>query len=126
MVHVGVDNAAMGEQEMYLCSLDRLEFVTLLSRMLTLDPRRRIHPRQALQMPFITMHHLAAHTHTAIVWEWIQSMQVCRHPPTPPPQPNLGPLFAQSCCGHLHLVPGAIIPSPNQLIAGSHLVGVDV
>ena len=128
MVHVGVDSA-LGEQGMYLCSLDRLEFVSLLSRMLTLDPRQRIHPRQALQMPFITMHHLAAHTHTSIVWEWIQSMQVCRHPPTTPPQPSIGSsLLAQGCCGHLHLLPGAVMqpPPPNQIIAGSHLVCVCV
>lgn len=42
--------------------LDCLQFVSLVASMLTFDPSSRSSPTQALQCPFITMHHLAAHT----------------------------------------------------------------
>ena len=42
--------------------LDCLQFVSLLASMLTFDPSRRNLPSKALQSPFVTMHHLAAHT----------------------------------------------------------------
>ena len=138
MIQVNVDTSTVTDQDTaYLSSIDRLEFVRLLSNMLTLDSTQRAHPRQALQMPFISMQHLAAHTHTPVVWEWIQCMQVCRHPSPPPPptagagsahlQQALGPImYPQQCCTHMQLMPGAIIQPAhsNTVIPGSHLVCV--
>ena len=42
--------------------MDRSEFVSFLSSLLRIDPSSRITPQQALQKPFITMYHLAAHS----------------------------------------------------------------
>ena len=42
--------------------LDCLQFVALLTTMLTFDPSGRSSPKLALQSPFITMQHLAGHT----------------------------------------------------------------
>ena len=97
------------DQESILTSVDRMEIISLLSRMLCLDPNQRIHPSAALQMSFITMQHLASHAHTPTVWEWIQCMQVCRQTRIPSLQINPGPsaiqLMASGCCGHFHVLP---------------------
>ncbi|KAL5502251.1 hypothetical protein EMCRGX_G008996 [Ephydatia muelleri] len=60
-------------------SLDCMEFVCLLRSVLVLDPLHRAGPAQALQSPFITMQHLALHTNTQSVRDWIACMQVCCH-----------------------------------------------
>lgn len=73
----------LDNQESILTSVDRMEFISLLSRMLTMDPNQRIPPVAALQTPFITMQHLAMHTNTQTVWEWIQSMAICHQPRLP-------------------------------------------
>lgn len=44
--------------------MDRSEFVSFLSTLLRIDPASRITPQQALQKPFITMYHLAAHSNS--------------------------------------------------------------
>ena len=80
MNHVPPPSASMDNREAILTSVDRMEFISLLSRMLTLDPTQRIRPLAALQTPFITMQHLAMHTNTQTVWEWIQAMSVCHQP----------------------------------------------
>jgi hypothetical protein len=78
--------------------LDCLQFVSLLASMLTFDPSRRNLPSQALQSPFVTMHHLAAHTSDSSVRDWIQCMHVCcmsrttnSSPPTTQLHPSLPP-----------------------------------
>ena len=101
--------------ENFLNSLDSMEFVSLLCRMLTLDPTNRIKPHEALQMPFITMQHLEMHARSPLVWEWIKCMQVCRNPP---PQMVLTtaainlqvPLsfLSSNCCTHMQLLPHAM------------------
>ena len=45
--------------------MDRSEFVSFLSSLLRIDPSSRITPQLALQKPFITMYHLAAHSSTS-------------------------------------------------------------
>lgn len=58
--------------------MDRSEFVSFLSSLLKIDPLSRITPCQALQKPFITMYHLAAHTHLNVyVSLCVVSMFVC-------------------------------------------------
>ena len=104
-------SSGMDNQESILTSLDRMEFISLLSRMMTLDPSQRITPTAALQMPFITMQHLAMHMHTPAVWDWIQSMQVCRHHHThfhhhiqqQQPALSLSTPATPNCCSQFHL-----------------------
>lgn len=77
--------------------MDRSEFVSFLSSLLRIDPASRITPQQALQKPFITMYHLAAHSNSTAyvclftvtmvmiftfysVQEGIRLMSVCRQP----------------------------------------------
>ena len=101
-------SANMDNQESILTSLDRMEFISLLSRMLTLDPTQRITPSAALQMPFITMQHLAMHIHSPVVLDWIQSMQVCRHTTQQQQQQQISlPPPTHNCCNHFHLMAGA-------------------
>lgn len=44
--------------------MDRSEFVSFLSSLLRIEASSRITPQQALQKPFITMYHLAAHSNS--------------------------------------------------------------
>lgn len=77
--------------------MDRSEFVSFLSTLLRIDPASRITPQQALQKPFITMYHLAAHSNSPMyvclftvtmvimftfhsVQEGIQLMSACKQP----------------------------------------------
>ena len=106
-------SVATDNQELILTSLDRMEFISLLSRMLTLDPTQRITPSAALQMPFISMQHLAMHMHVPVVWDWIQSMQVCKHTHH---QPASIPPSTPNCCNHhLHLMTGAATAGPSAV-----------
>lgn len=79
-MHVTSSQSMIDNQETILTSVDRMEFISLLSGMLTMDPNQRIRPFASLQTPFITMQHLAMHTNTQTVWEWIQAMSVCHQP----------------------------------------------
>ncbi len=127
----------MDNQESILTSLDRMEFISLLSRMLTLDPKQRITPSAALQMPFITMQHLAMHIQTPVVLDWIQSMQVCRH--TTQQQQHQQqqqqqqqliafPSSTQNCCNHFHLMAGTTATIQPSLfypvVPQTHLVSI--
>lgn len=80
MTHLPPLPASIDNREAILTSVDRMEFISLLSRMLSLDPAQRIRPLSALQSPFITMQHLATHSNTQTVWGWIQAMAVCHQP----------------------------------------------
>lgn len=125
--------------EHLLSVLDSMEFVSLLSCMLSLDATIRIRPQEALQMPFITMQHLAMHARTSLVWEWIKCMHVCRNPPHPPQVVSTNtainlqvPLsfFSPNCCAHVHLVPRTMTAAtpisqhqPYPIVhQGTHLV----
>ena len=124
MAHVSI-SPTVDNQETILTSLDRMEFISLLSRMLTLDPNQRIRPSAALQMPFITMQHLAMHTHTPSVWEWIQCMQICHQsPPTNRTPHTSSPiqLLTPGCCGHVHFVSNTptILPSHIYSVVPTH------
>lgn len=113
-----------------------MEFISLLSRMLTLDPSQRITPSAALQMPFITMQHLAMHIHTPVVWDWIQSMQVCKHTSSSctssftsshqkhqhqatvgATQASSHPTTSSNCCSQLHLLTAAGNPATGTATA---------
>ena len=48
----------------FVSKMDCEQFVSLLTLMLSFDPAHRATPTQALQHPFLTMHHLAMHTGT--------------------------------------------------------------
>lgn len=85
--------------------LDCVQFVSLLSAMLTVDPSARITPSHALQHPFITMQHLAMHTSTQSVRDWIQCMQVCCHART---TASFSPTVHT-----LTLPPSTVIPQPH-------------
>ncbi|CAI8024167.1 Homeodomain-interacting protein kinase 2 [Geodia barretti] len=101
--------------------LDCLQFVSLLASMLTFDPSRRNLPSQALQSPFVTMHHLAAHTSDSSVRDWIQCMHVCRlsrttnsSPPTPQlplrtPLMQPSPLLAPVAPAHPLVLPPSLL-----------------
>ena len=137
-IHQPIDN-----QEAILTSVDRMEFISLLSRMLTLDPIKRIRPMAALQMPFITMQHLAMHTQAPSVWEWIQCMQICHQfkPESSTPQsasmaaatshghthnPYSLVTTTNGCCAHqLHMVPGHLMPV-YPIIPHAHLVSLSL
>ncbi|CAG0879922.1 unnamed protein product [Cyprideis torosa] len=56
---------------------DRLEFIDLLKRMLTMDQDRRITPREGLAHPFVTMSHLAPYAHCPTVKASVGMMDVC-------------------------------------------------
>ena len=120
-------------QESALMSMDRLEFISLLTRMLTLDPSQRIKPTAAQQMPFLTFQHLAMHTHTPTMWEWLQCMQVCRNkstsntvpsPMNTPTTPLATPIqlvTPSGCCSNHVLLPQNTALLPSYPL-GAHLV----
>jgi homeodomain interacting protein kinase len=128
LAHVGVQQT-MDNQEAILTSLDRMEFISLLSRMLTLNPSQRIRPEAALQMPYIMMQHLAMHTQAHSIWEWFQCMQVChQHKPSVnyshhPSIPLLTPTPSNTSCPHIQVLSAPIVtPLYSVLPPRTHLV----
>uniref|UniRef100_A0A0N5AZI0 non-specific serine/threonine protein kinase n=1 Tax=Syphacia muris TaxID=451379 RepID=A0A0N5AZI0_9BILA len=57
--------------------LDRLEFVDLLKKMLSMDQDKRITPYDGLQHPFVRMTHIADYCRTKYCQLSLQRMEVC-------------------------------------------------
>ncbi|XP_061107813.1 homeodomain-interacting protein kinase 2-like, partial [Conger conger] len=57
---------------------DRLEFIDLLIRMLTIDADKRITPIDTLSHAFVTMTHLLDFPHSSTVKSCFQNMEICR------------------------------------------------
>ena len=55
---------------------DRREFISMLKKMLTLDPSKRANPHELLSHNFVMMGHLMGYAHTNLVRNAVHSMQV--------------------------------------------------
>ena len=76
MAQVNVPNHLDGP-ELAAEKVDRNEFISILEKMLTIDPKRRITPQEALECSFVTMSHLVSeYSHCANVKASIQFMAV--------------------------------------------------
>ncbi|XP_069759109.1 homeodomain-interacting protein kinase 3a isoform X2 [Narcine bancroftii] len=61
---------------------DRMEFVSLLKKMLLIDPEKRITPVEAMNHPFVAMPHLLDFPHSNHVKSCFHIMDVCRWRPS--------------------------------------------
>ena len=99
--------------------LDCLQFVSLLASMLTFDPANRSTPSQALQCPFITMHHLAAHTsdsrYVCVSHVWTEAISSLQCPRLDPVYARVPPLSNyQLLSTHTATLPHTLLPSSHS------------
>lgn len=111
-VHHQHNGNDLGQDAVMAQHQDRLQFITLLERLLTFDPRQRAEPNCCLQHPFITMLHLSNQTMAPCVREWIECMQVCCRTRTISP-PTLTPTATYLALPNLltAYVPSQMYPS---------------